>query len=275
MEPIKLTINSYLQRISNILLIHGGFLTNPGLFTGEMGLVVFFSRYAHYTHNDLYADYSFDLTKKIQSIIHQKTPNNYMQGLTGIGAAIEYLVQYDFFEADTDDILEAFDKQIFAIENLNHLPVDELLGILYYAYWRIAGNSVRKNTIMKKVMPPVVGLLREKARQLKLTIPSLSFFRELIENKTIGTSQDVPVLPLSLQVNRDEYPYGLEANVYNRFIEQIPDEAFFKKNAFDLGLHKGLAGFGMALMTQLDGDDSWISLFPNDLIPKQNEPLPV
>ena len=35
-------IYSYLQRISNILLINGGFLDKPGLFAGEIGIVLFF-----------------------------------------------------------------------------------------------------------------------------------------------------------------------------------------------------------------------------------------
>ena len=66
MEQIKLTINSYLQRISKILMINGGFLVNPGLFSGEMGVVVFFARYARLTQNELYLDYSSDLIKAMK-----------------------------------------------------------------------------------------------------------------------------------------------------------------------------------------------------------------
>ena len=54
---MKLTapqINTTIQRIANILLMKGGFLDNPGLYTGEMGLVLFFARYARYTQNNLF-----------------------------------------------------------------------------------------------------------------------------------------------------------------------------------------------------------------------------
>ena len=68
-------IQSYLQRISNILLLNGGFLNNPGLYSGEMGLALFFFRYAHFMQNKLYLDYSLDLIEKIQNRIHLETPS--------------------------------------------------------------------------------------------------------------------------------------------------------------------------------------------------------
>jgi len=45
---------TYLQRISNILIINGGFIDNPGLYTGEMGLILFFIRYGRFTQEVLY-----------------------------------------------------------------------------------------------------------------------------------------------------------------------------------------------------------------------------
>ena len=46
-------LNSYIRRIADILMINGGFLVNPGLYTGEMGLVLFFFHYADYTREIL------------------------------------------------------------------------------------------------------------------------------------------------------------------------------------------------------------------------------
>ena len=95
---------SIIQKISDVLLMNGGFLSNPGLYTGEMGLVLFFTRYARYTQNDLYLDYAYGLMEKLQNRIHRDTSIDYKQGLSGIGSAIEYLVQNGFFEANTDEI---------------------------------------------------------------------------------------------------------------------------------------------------------------------------
>ena len=72
---------SYLQRIANILMLNGGFLVNPGLYTGEMGLVLFFFRYGRYTSNKLFLDYALNLLEKIQRRIYIETPINYKEGL--------------------------------------------------------------------------------------------------------------------------------------------------------------------------------------------------
>ena len=45
-------IKLLLQQISDVLITTGGFLINPGLYSGEMGLVLFFARYARYIQND-------------------------------------------------------------------------------------------------------------------------------------------------------------------------------------------------------------------------------
>ena len=119
-------IQSSLQQISDVLLINGGLLCNPGLYAGDMGLVLlgtsnnterhservsecpkhkeiadqvcndgegidvvirsplFFTRYARYTQNDLYLDYAYDLTGKLQNNIDRKTPIDYKDGLIQI-----------------------------------------------------------------------------------------------------------------------------------------------------------------------------------------------
>ena len=67
--------------------MNGSFLDNPGLFDGEMGIVLFISRYSRLTKNEWLSEYSFNLIEKIQSNIHIETPIDYKQGLAGIGAA--------------------------------------------------------------------------------------------------------------------------------------------------------------------------------------------
>ena len=213
-HDIQLTIH----QISDILLMNGGFLNNPGLYTGEMGLVLFFARYARYTQNDLYLEYAYDLMGKIQDRIHLETPINYKQGLTGIGSAIEYLVQNDFFEADTDEILEDFDKRIFFTYNFSYLSIDKIIDIGYYAAWRLSGNSAQKEMIRKTILPKIENCSDIAALHQK-TVP---------DNLKVKTSKN----------------------------------DFWSK---DMGLKNGLSGWGLSLLTELDGDNSWFSLLPNDL----------
>jgi len=222
---------SIVEQIANVLIINGGFLDNPGLYNGEMGLVLFFARYARHTRNDLYMAYCSELIEKIQQIVHQDTPINYTQGLTGIGSAIEYLVQNQYFEVDTDEILEDFDKRIFFTFNLAYLPVDLTIDVLRYVNWRLSGNSTQKDKIRRYVLPQIEKVLARNQ----------------------NSDYDVPD-----QFSNSIMPAGFEDKTMNHCLELISTNQFWN---MDLGLYDGLAGWGMALMTELDNDNSWFSLF--------------
>ena len=232
MEQSKEEIQLILQRIANILLLNGGFLNNPGLYTGEMGLVLFFTRYARFTHNDLYLDYAYGLIEKIQHGIHQNTPINYKQGLTGIGSAIEYLVQNNFFEANTDDILEDFDKRIFYTYNLSYLPIEEIRDMGYYAAWRLSGNSSRKDMIRQIILDQI---------------------EKVLHNHSIFSA--------GMQLKNKTQLAELREKIYHRCLEQMSKNDFSDNSP---GLQNGLAGWGLSLLTELEGDDSWISLLINN-----------
>ena len=267
--------NNLLQRISSILLMNGGFLDNPGLFTGEMGIVLFISHYARFIQNELFSDLVIDLIERIQNNIHINTPNDYKYGLAGIGSAIEYLVQCEYFKADTDDILEDLDKRLFDLDNLPCLSVDEIIGVGYYALWRINGNSGRKQIILKTVLSQIVWFMEKKCQNQDFSYPTVDFIKEVVENANKITLPYFSKIPFSLKLCRKKTLHGMEENTFNLFMDQFSRKEFIIEKTYKLGLLNGLAGFGMALMTQIDGDDSWISLLPNDLIQKKDEPLPL
>ena len=234
MNVNKQEIKLIVRKITDILLINGGFLNNSGLYTGEMGLVLFFSRYARFIQNDLYLDYAYGLIEKIQRKIHQYTPINYKHGLTGIGSAIEYLVQNGFFEADTDEILEDFDKRIYFTYNIPYLPVEDIIDIWFYIHWRLSGNSMQKDNIRQFILPQI-----EKAMHHHSVDPMLIFSGQ-------KTTLD-----------------GFIEKTYSHCLELIEKKDFWNK---DIGFQNGLIGWGLSLLTELDGDDSWTSLIPNDSI---------
>jgi len=222
---------SILQQISDVLLINGGFLNNPGLYSGETGIVLFFVRYARFTQNDLYLDYAYGLVEKIQNRINHNTLINYEQGLTGIGSTIEYLVQNGFFEADTDEILEDFDKRVFFTYNLLYLPIDEVIDVSHYALWRLSGSNAHKGMILQTILPQI---------------------EKVLHNHSIDISQ--------LQVARKSIPKVFLEKTSLRYQELIANNVFWNK---EMGLYDGLAGWGMSLLTELDGDNSWFSLLPD------------
>ena len=240
---MKTDIQSIVQQISDVLLINGGFLNNSGLYTGEMGLVLFFSRYARFIHNDLYLDYAYGLIEKIQRRIHRDTPITYKHGLTGIGSAIEYLVQNGFFEADTDEILEDFDKRIYFTYNIPYLPVEDVIDIWFYLHWRLSGNSMQKDNIRQFILHQV--------------------------EKSMHHHSIDPALILS---GRKTTLDGFKEKTYSHCQELIAKNDFWNK---DMGFLNGLTGWGLFLLTELNGDDSWTSLIPNNNIPSKNESLPI
>ena len=221
MKNNKNQIKSYLQRISNILLMNGCFLDNPGLYTGKMGLVLLFFRYARYTQNELYSEYSFDLIEKVQNRIHQETLIDYKQGLAGIGSAIEYLEQNGYIEANTDEILEDFDKRIFFTFNLPYLPVDDILSIGYYVHWRMSGNSAKKEFLQQNILPPIEHLVRSRA-----------------------------ITPAWHPLSRKEQVDHSISNSFHISLKNNSINDVFEKYSHNLGIHNGLAGLGMTLFNR-------------------------
>ena len=253
MEQSEQKNDSFLQRISNILLINGGFLNNTGLYSGETGLVLFFFRYAYFTQNRLYKDYGFALLEKVQNRINRETPIGYKEGLTGIGSAFEYLVQNGLIEACTDDILEEFDKRIFSADNLPFLSLDDLLGIGYYALWRITGNSCRKDTIRQTILPQVVDFMDQKC---DFQHPAVSFFRNIVSIE--NPEQDRLIISKWRQLCCEINPAWQ--------LQKYASAASL--SGFNIGIQNGLAGLGLTFMTESDGDDSWMTLFPGDIFSK-------
>ena len=279
LEQNELSFKSILQRIANILLINGGFSDNPGLYTGEMGLVLFFFRYARYTQNNLYREYAYDLMDKTQNRLHLDTPIYYKHGLAGIGSAIEYLVQKGFVEVDTDDILEDVDEHLLSLRNLPCVPLHELLSIGYYALWRITGSSALKDTLLKTFIPEMVRFMEEKSKHLDSTHPTVSYFKDLFSQETPFVSHDISDILLRIYPRCRNSPYRLESTMYSRlreYMDNNTDMAILSKHAglsLQTGIQNGLAGLGLALLTELDGDDSWISLFPNEFSSTECESL--
>jgi len=276
-----LQINSYLQRISNILLINGGFLSNPGLYTGETGLVLFFFHYANYTGKKMYRDYSFELLEKIQNRINQETPINYKEGLAGIGSAIEYLVQGGFIEGITDEILEEFDERIFDIRNIPKLSIEDIDGILYYAFWRIYGSRSKRKYLLNTQLLPIVNAVEEWRSTHITTHPFFDSFKVLVKSEAnISMIDDKPVIfPSWNRLTCKNNPnISTLTGPSPRFLEIMSGNDIFSPYNTELGLLNGLAGMGMTLLTEIDDDTGiikWTSLLQNEITPERNESIPV
>lgn len=119
----------------------------PGLWNGKMGLTVLFYHYARCfgdkdvekmaenVLDDVYGDISLDL------------PLYFANGLSGIGAGIEYLVQNNFLEGDTDDVLQDVDSlmgNIIYFRGLSLISIERgVCGLAYYHCMRLKGKSLQ------------------------------------------------------------------------------------------------------------------------------------
>lgn len=145
---MNLRIKKYQQALAH-LTINSSLLENLGLFHGKMGIVLFFSHYARITQSEYYADLAGLLLDEIYEEIHQDLPINLENGLCGIGWGIEYLIQYDFMEGDTDKILAYIDRKVMEINPLiiHDLSIrNGLAGIVFYVTARL--NAKRHNNIL-------------------------------------------------------------------------------------------------------------------------------
>lgn len=81
------------------------------------------------------------LLDEIMESFDRYLPLSYSDGLCGIGAMIEYLIQNGFAEGDSDEILEEIDRAVItAINSRSHMNAsiaDGLLGLACYLYERL------------------------------------------------------------------------------------------------------------------------------------------
>lgn len=149
-------INDRLQRIVNVLLLNASFIDNIGLLNGKMGIAIFFYHYSRYTGNKIYEDYAGELIDEIYEEINTNTPVDFANGLTGIGWGIEYLVDHNFLDADTDEVLSEIDNVIYRHRLDSQILLDngnDLFGYGIYYLARLMGHENDEdnlNTLMKK-----------------------------------------------------------------------------------------------------------------------------
>ncbi len=107
-----------IEQALSYLYINSSYLNDLGLFHGKMGMVLFFSEFAHICPNKAYEDLASNLLGEIYEEIHYDLPINLENGLCGIGWGIEYLVQHRLMKGDTDEILSDIDQKVMEINPL-------------------------------------------------------------------------------------------------------------------------------------------------------------
>lgn len=140
----------FLSSVSKHLIINASFLDDPGLYNGKMGIVLFFAHYAKWSGKEICNDFASKLLDEVYAQIHTDTPINFSKGLCGIGWGMEYLLQNDFLEGNSNDILAAIDEKVMERDPLRMQDAQfetGASGILYYVITRIISSSHPKEEI--------------------------------------------------------------------------------------------------------------------------------
>jgi hypothetical protein len=122
-----------------------------GLKGGSMGIVLFFFLYARIANEETYEDKAYTLLEKVIDNISSDTPLSYSLGVAGIGGAIHFLLQENFVEASSPDLLEDIDK--ITERKLNKdMPVDlgfetGIIGLCHYLLQRSENTDAPQTTL--------------------------------------------------------------------------------------------------------------------------------
>lgn len=143
-----------------------------GLFNGMISECLFYYLLGKVYDEQKYAnigDEKIDIV--LEKISNNITALDFKNGLTGIGWFIEHLVQLDFLEGDTNEILENIDDSLFKYLSSNSSPVqkiDELLGYGFYVVKRLANTKktdLEITSILKELLILIINKISENIDQ--------------------------------------------------------------------------------------------------------------
>ena len=219
----------FLSDISNHLTLNAPNMSDIGLFQGKMGVVLFFYLYSRYTQSGYYQDFADILLDEVVEELDTSLNISLKNGLSGIGWSLEYLVQNNFIEGDTSEILHDINLTIMNKADFSNCCdfsfESGLSGVVFYIKTHLS-SPVRENKSLP-FPPSFLSNLVSVIKKNKLdNYPFCSFLKYMHRP---FASQDRLTLSRFLAPPKN----GYEREIY--------------KNC-SLGLHGGLAGIGINLM---------------------------
>ena len=222
-----------LRRIYNHLLLNVDYLTDPGLYFGKMGCLLFFAHYAKKYNNKINEDIVSDISEDIYSSIMRPVTYSFERGICGIGWGVEYLLQNELMEGDPDDILNDVDRTILNrdIRKVTPNAYIEVIGIIKYVVTRLTSSS--GNT---SVIPFPVDYLSE----LYQTICMLN------RNAIFDLHQEEVIISENLTNGRFlGKPISLTPDMFGESVD------FSNFPFIPLGLKNGLSGIGINALLKI------------------------
>ena len=218
---------SFEQKAIHHLMLQSPFSKDTGLLHGKMGIALFFYHYAIHAGNTVYADYADDLVDNIWENLHNRLPDTFQSGLTGVAWGIEYMIGNNFVSGNGNEICKEIDARIMQLDPRrmsSEFIEKELEGFLHYVSIRTLG------TVRQQSKPPFDEMYRNDLLQI------FSFLQH--QEKTNETCR---------KLIREYLAYCSGENSFNytpnllQFINECKMEEK-KLLSSPLGLRNGLAG---------------------------------
>ena len=136
--------NKILAKVSQIahVLLNKNEDSLVGLMGGETGIALFLFYYARMTDEQRVYDLALDkISKALDKINEGFNFHTHAGGLAGFGTAMEILIQEDFIEADSNDLLDDLDEYLYELMlselvNKNYDFLHGAIGLALYFHKR-------------------------------------------------------------------------------------------------------------------------------------------
>lgn len=126
-----------LLAIGNTLILKNDNISPPGLYNGKMGNIIFLYHNAELLGCEIFRKFGDNLIDRIYEVIgkDKQIPENFAEGLSGIGWGLEYLIQHNFVESGQDNICRQMDyilKKRWDVGRLMNMEFPIGADILYW-----------------------------------------------------------------------------------------------------------------------------------------------
>ncbi|MDR8393837.1 hypothetical protein NC796_21975 [Aliifodinibius sp. S!AR15-10] len=174
-----------IEYINNLLLEQLPEIKNTGLLKGKMGISLYFYHLSRATRSEDHRQQADAILDEVyEQVSSGGATMDFQNGLAGIAWAIEHLVQQQFVEADTDQILKDVDNKIYKrLASSSKIPLGILngrLGYMLYIFSRLQGRDQpidsSYNYILKKLLIDQVNHVGQMVEERKIDIlPTTAF----------------------------------------------------------------------------------------------------
>ena len=141
----KNKIEEKIHEIANTLTAVNYKEIDLGLFTGISGISLFFFYLAKFRNSNYYYEFGYSLIEQvIERISTKRIPDNFIDGLAGIGWTIEHLYKSGFLKGNSDLILNELDDHLQGkIDELTKSKQYDLFyGAMGYISYFIARDKI-------------------------------------------------------------------------------------------------------------------------------------